>query len=212
VIRIIVADDHALVRAGLQQWLSSVADFEVVGLAADGREAVEMAGERLPDVVLMDLSMPVLDGVEATRQIVTGANGVAVIALTGSDDAHLVDAALAAGAMGYLLKDVEPEVLASSIRAVVQGGLALSPAVAVKLFKATNTPAGGVGSLTEREIEVLQLIAAGKANKQIGRALGISEKTVKGHCGRIFQRLGVSGRTEAAMWALRTIPAAPGQT
>ena len=205
-IRIVVADDHALVRTGLDQWLGSVPDLAVVGLAADGREAVDLVCELLPDVVLMDLIMPVLDGVGATAEIVARAPQVAVIALTTTHDPQRVNAALEAGAMGYLLKDVEPEVLVANIRSVVRGGLALSPAIAANLFKAGRSPRAVYGSLTQREQEILARIAAGEANKQIARALGISDKTVKAHCGRIFQRLGVHDRTQAAIWALRTVP------
>jgi DNA-binding NarL/FixJ family response regulator len=205
-IRIVVADDHALVRTGLDQWLGSVPDLEVVGLAADGREAVDLACELLPDVVLMDLIMPVLDGIGAIAEISVKAPQVAVIALTTTHQPQKVNAALEAGAMGYLLKDVEPEVLVANIRSVVSGGLALSPSIAATLFKAGRTPRAIYGSLTQREQEILARIAAGEANKQIARALGISDKTVKAHCGRIFQRLGVHDRTQAAIWALRTIP------
>ena len=205
-IRVVVADDHPLVRTGLDQWLRSVPDIDVVGLACDGREAVDLACSLLPEVVLMDLTMPVLNGVEATTELAVRAPQVAVIALTTSHDAQLVNAVLAAGAMGYLLKDVEPEVLVANIRAVVRGGLALSPPIAANLFKADRSPRSVYGSLTQREQEILALIAAGEANKHIALRLGISDKTVKAHCGRIFKRLGVRDRTQAAIWATRTVP------
>jgi DNA-binding NarL/FixJ family response regulator len=207
--RIVIVDDHAVVRNGLAQWLSSVSDFEVVGLATNGQEAVEIVCELLPDVVLMDLVMPVLDGVGAITAIKLRAPGVTLIALTASHDPQRVAAALDAGAMGYLLKDVEPEVLAASIRAVVLGGLALSPEIAASLFKAGRSPTAVLGSLTGREQQVLSHIVSGESNKQIAHALGISQKTVKSHCGHIFRTLGVSDRTQAAIWAIRTIAVAP---
>jgi len=204
VIRVLLADDHSVVRTGLQQWLSSVPDFEVVGTAQDGREAVELTCALLPDVVLMDLSMPVLDGIAATSEITAKAPGTAVIALTTTHDPQRVNAALDAGAVGYLLKDVEPEVLVNSIRAAMQGGLTLSPTIAAQLFRSGRSPAGVFESLTPREREILLLIARGEANKQISRTLGISEKTVKTYCGRIFNRSGVRDRTQAAIWVLKT--------
>jgi len=204
VIRVLLADDHSVVRTGLQQWLSSVPDFEVVGTAQDGREAVELTCALLPDVVLMDLSMPVLDGIAATSEITAKAPGTAVIALTTTHDPQRVNAALDAGAVGYLLKDVEPEVLVNSIRAAMQGGLTLSPTIAAQLFRSGRSPAGVFESLTPREREILLLIARGEANKQISRTLGISEKTVKTYCGRIFNRIGVRDRTQAAIWFLKT--------
>ncbi|MEI7753557.1 MAG: response regulator transcription factor [Actinomycetota bacterium] len=205
-IRILIADDHALVRNGLDQWLSSIEDLEVVGLASNGREAVDLACELLPDIVLMDLSMPVMDGITAMSELATKAPQVSIIALTTTGDPQQVNAALDAGAMGYMLKDVEPEVLVANIRAVAVGGLALSPSIAANLFKAGRGPRAIYDSLTPREQEILLLIAAGNPNKQIGRALGISDKTVKAHCGRIFQRLGVRDRTQAAVWVMRIAP------
>ncbi len=205
-IRILIADDHALVRNGLNQWLSSIEDLEVVGLASNGREAVDLGCELLPDIVLMDLSMPVMDGITATAELTAKAPQVLIIALTTTGDPQQVNAALDAGAMGYMLKDVEPEVLVANIRAVVAGGLALSPAIAANLFKAGRGPRAIYDSLTPREQEILLLIAAGNPNKQIGSKLGISDKTVKAHCGRIFQRLGVRDRTQAAVWVMRIAP------
>ncbi len=204
-IRLVIADDHALVRTGLEQWLQSVADIDVVGLAADGREAVDLACMLTPDVVLMDLAMPVLNGVDATAEITARAPEVRVIALTTSHDPQLVNAVLSAGASGYLLKDVEPEVLVANIRAVGSGGLVLSPPVAADLFRGERSARSVYGALTAREREVLALIAAGESNKRIAVLLGISDKTVKAHCGRIFKRLGVHDRTQAAIWATRAL-------
>jgi len=205
VIRVLLADDHAVVRTGLQHWLGTIPDIDVVGTAEDGAEAVELACALQPDVVLMDLSMPVMDGIAATSAITTKLPDVAVIALTTTHDAQRVNAALDAGAVGYLLKDVEPEVLVNSIRAARQGGLTLSPTVAAQLFRSARSPVARFESLTPREQEILLLIARGHANKQISRALGISDKTVKTHCGRIFGRIGVRDRTQAAIWVHATM-------
>ncbi len=204
-IRIMIADDHAVVRYGLSNWLSAVPDLDVVGLAANGRQAVELCGELQPDVVLMDLGMPVMGGVEAIAQIHQRHPDIMVIALTTSPDGTLVNAALDAGAMGYLLKDVQPDMLISSIRSVVDGGLPLSPLVSAHLFKVNQSPHGKYDTLTPREREILDLIADGRHNKEIALALGISEKTVRVHCSHLFQRLGVTDRTQAAVWAARTI-------
>jgi DNA-binding NarL/FixJ family response regulator len=206
VIRIVIADDHGLVRTGLEQWLQSVSDIDVVGVAVDGREAVDLACALLPDVVLMDLAMPVMSGVDATAEITARAPEVRVIALTTSHDPQLVNAVLAAGATGYLLKDVEPEVLVSSIRAAGRGGLVLSPPVAADLFRGERATSSAYEGLTPREREVLALIAAGESNKRIALLLGISDKTVKAHCSRVFKRLGVRDRTQAAIWAMRAGP------
>lgn len=209
-IRIVVVDDHSLVRTGLEQWLSSHADLDVVGVAADGQQAIEMVLELLPDVVTMDIAMPVLDGISAMTAITQQAPGVAIIALSTFHDNAQVNAAFDAGAVGYFLKDVNPEVLVAGIRSVIEGGMALSPIVAAQLFNrnrdqaASAARSNGHGStLTPREREILQLIADGHGNKQIARLLDISDKTVKSHCGRLFQRLGVTDRTQAAIWALK---------
>lgn len=205
-IRILIADDHAVVRYGLSNWLSAIADLDVVGVAANGQEAVDMCSALHPDVVLMDLAMPVLNGVQAIAQLHETTPEIAVIALTTTHDGELVTAALDAGAMGYLLKDVEPEHLISSIRSVVQGGLPLSPIVAAQLFRVNRPPHSKYDTLTPRERQILDMIANGDHNKEIALALGISEKTVRVHCSRLFQRLGVTDRTQAAVWAVRTMP------
>lgn len=205
-IRIVIVDDHPLVRTGLEQWLSTQSDLDVVGVACDGQQGVEMVLELLPDVVLMDISMPALDGIRATAAIMSQTASVYVIALSTFHDQAQVTAALDAGAVGYLVKDVNPDSLLSAIRSVLQGGLSLSPVVAAQLFSHARTKPVPASSLTARENEILLLIAAGHGNKQIARLLNISEKTVKSHCGRLFQRLGVTDRTQAAIWALTNLP------
>jgi DNA-binding NarL/FixJ family response regulator len=202
-----LADDHVLVRAGLSQLLDAQPDMEVVGVACDGQEALNLARQLHPDIVLMDLQMPIVDGVSAMQELTSELPEISSIALTTFQEPQQVTAALAAGARGYLVKDVEPEVLVAGIRAAVNGGAPLSPSVAAQLIRnAASTPTT-VGSLTQRERQILKLIVAGQSNKQIGRELGISEKTVKSHCGRLFQRLNVSDRTQAAVWATKNLPA-----
>ncbi len=206
-IRIVIADDHAMVRAGLSQLLGSFDDLEVVGTASDGKEAVEVVGELRPDLVLMDLSMPVMDGIEATAALKQQYPEIHVVVLTTFQEPRQVAAALSAGASGYLVKDVEPEVLVAGIRAAVQGGAPLSPSVAAGLLRGSNQMSMvSPSSLTPRELEILQLIVDGHTNQQIATTLGISEKTVKTHCSRLFQRLGVTDRTQAAVWAMRNLP------
>jgi DNA-binding NarL/FixJ family response regulator len=205
-IRILLADDHVLVRAGLSQLLDAQTDIEVVGVACDGQEALEMARGLKPDVVLMDLQMPVVDGITAIGELTSNYPNIAVIALTTFQEPQQVTAALAAGARGYLVKDVEPEVLVAGIRAVVNGGAPLSPSVAAQIIRNAATQPTTASTLTQREHQILRLIVGGQSNKQIGRELGISEKTVKSHCGRLFQRINVSDRTQAALWATKNLP------
>lgn len=199
--RVLIADDHALVREGLVHLLTS-GEFEVVGQASNGDEAVRMTDELRPDLVLMDLSMPVLDGIEATRRIVAAGLEVRVIALTSFSDRDRILAAVEAGCYGYLLKDSEPEDLLRGIRAAAAGGAPFDPRATGVLLQSlpVGAPSAG-GGLTPREREVLQLVAAGLANKQIARRLSISEKTVKAHLTSVFQRIGVEDRTQAALWA-----------
>jgi DNA-binding NarL/FixJ family response regulator len=206
-IRVLLVDDHRLVRAGLSGLLSTAADLSVVGEAADGRQAVELARTLAPDVILMDLSMPVLDGIEATRQILGQQPGSRVIALTSFADQDKVAAVLAAGAIGYLLKDCEPADLLAAVRSAAVGGAPLDPRVAVALLPGRQTESVA-DQLSGREREVLLLAAQGLANKQIARSLGIAERTVKVHLGNVFRRIGVSDRTSAALWAREHLPEA----
>jgi DNA-binding NarL/FixJ family response regulator len=198
--RVLLADDHGLVRAGLAGLLRSTDDLEVVGEAADGEQAVALAMELRPDVILMDLSMPALDGVAATRRVTAELPDTHVVVLTSFSDRPRVDQALHAGAVGYVLKDCDPRDLLAAVRAAAQGHAPIDPRVARALLPSPQ-PADPADGLSAREVEVLRLVARGMANKQIGRALGISESTVKVHVGNIFRRIGVADRTSAALWA-----------
>ncbi|MEU4294666.1 response regulator transcription factor [Kribbella sp. NPDC026596] len=201
-IRVLIVDDHAIVRTGLSQLLGTADDIELVGAAGDGAEAVAMAAELRPDVVLMDLSMPGTDGIAATGQIVAADPGVHVLVLTSfSDQARILDA-LQAGAEGYLLKHSEPEVILAGVREIVAGGSPLDPKAARVLLTNRRSP-GPETKLTDREQEVLDMVGAGLPNKTIARRLGISERTVKAHLTNVYQRLGVTDRTQAALWAQR---------
>ena len=198
-ITVLVVDDHAMVRAGLVTLLESGGDVRVVGQAADGAAAVLLARQTTPDVVLMDLSMPGVDGVEATAAVVEAVPATKVVVLTSFSDQRRVAAALDAGAVGYQLKDADPEELLAAVRAAQAGHAPLDARVARFLLpRRTRQAADG---LTGREREVLRLVADGLANKQVARALGISERTVKAHLGRVFRQLGVLDRTSAALWA-----------
>ena len=201
-IRVLVADDHAVVRAGLAQLLEGTPDIEVCWTAEDGEQAVAAALEHEPDVVLMDLSMPGMDGIEATRKITAEVPNARVVALTSFSDQPRILAALDAGAVGYLLKDSEPNVLLDGIRAAAAGESPLDPKAASALLRARQAgrPAE---ELSEREREVLALVAKGLPNKLIARDLGVSEKTVKAHLTSVFRRIGVFDRTQAALWAQR---------
>ncbi|WUJ69606.1 response regulator transcription factor [Kribbella soli] len=202
VIRVLIADDHAIVRTGLSQLLGTADDIELVGAAGDGAEAATMAAELRPDVVLMDLSMPGTDGISATERIVAASPEVHVLVLTSfSDQARILDA-LQAGAEGYLLKHSEPEVILAGIREIVSGGSPLDPKAARVLLTNRRSP-GPETKLTDREQEVLDMVGAGLPNKTIARRLGISERTVKAHLTNVYQRLGVTDRTQAALWAQR---------
>ncbi len=202
-ISVVLADDHAMVRLGLEQLLAGADGIEVVGSAADGAQAVEMVLGLHPDVVLMDLQMPGIDGVAATRQIVASGAEAQVVVLTSFSDSERIVAALDAGAIGYLLKDTEPEDLLEGVRAAARGESPLNPRAARQLLTArASTPVLTV-DLTPREREVLGLVRQGLANKQIARRLGITERTVKAHLTSTFQRIGVSDRTQAALWAER---------
>ena len=199
-ITILLVDDHQLVRAGLRALLESVDDLRVVGEAGDGDAAVDLAVAERPDVVLMDLSMPRVDGVEATRRLAAGGVDTRVVVLTSFADQPRVQAALAAGAVGYLLKDSDPRDVISAVRQAAAGHVPIDARVAQALLPGSQTPAAG-HTLSGREAEVLSLVAQGMANKQIARQLGISERTVKAHLGKVFRQIGVADRTSAALWA-----------
>lgn len=204
-IRVLVVDDHAVVREGLELLLGRFDGVECVGTAADGFEAVEAARAAVPDVVLMDLSMPGMDGVEATRILTLEVPGAAVLVLTTfADRRHVIDA-VDAGAVGYLLKDTGPEQLEAGIRAAARGESPLDPKVAGALVQARRERRPDV-ALTTREREVLMLVGDGLANKNIARRLGISEKTVKTHLTSVFSALGVGDRVQAALWVERHRP------
>jgi DNA-binding NarL/FixJ family response regulator len=196
-IRVLVVDDHAMVREGLACVLAADGDIEVVASAADGAAAADLVGAHSPDVVVMDLSMPVMDGVAATRAVRDSAPGTRVLVLTSFTDRDRVRRAMEAGATGYQLKDAEPSDLRAAVRAVHAGHAPLDPRVAGALLPQRKTSDG----LSAREREVLELVAEGLANKQIATALGISERTVKAHVGSIFRTIGVADRTSAALWA-----------
>ncbi len=199
-IRVLIADDHPVVRAGLQGMLSSQPDFEVVGEATTGEEAVTLAEQLQPDVVLMDLRMAGLDGVAATARIRAQQPNTAVLVLTTYDSHADILRAVEAGAMGYLLKDISRDELFTAIRIVVQGKAALAPAVATRMLQQLHTPEQK--ALSAREMEVLTLVARGGSNKEIARSLHLSEATIKSHLLHLFEKLGVSDRTAAVTRAL----------
>jgi DNA-binding NarL/FixJ family response regulator len=204
VISVLVVDDHSMVRAGLQQLLSSAGDIEVVGSAANGAEAVELAALVRPDVVLMDLQMPVMDGVAATGALRQAHPDAAVVIVTSFSDRDRIVGAIDAGAVGYLLKDASPDDVLAGVRAAARGESPLHPKAARELLSArAEAPARGDVELTARETEVLGLVRLGLSNKQIARRLGITERTVKAHLTSCFQRIGVLDRTQAAVWAER---------
>jgi DNA-binding NarL/FixJ family response regulator len=209
-IRVLLADDHEMVRAGLASLLGSADDIDVVATAADGEEAVAAAAEHRPDVVLMDLSMPGVDGLEATKRITAAQPDVRVVALTSFSDPPQVLGALDAGAVGYLLKDAAPDELRNGVRAAARGESPLSPKAARALV--TSRAQGAATAqveLSPREREVLACVADGLSNKLIARRLEISEKTVKAHLTSVYQQIGVTDRTQAALWAQRQGPAGP---
>jgi DNA-binding NarL/FixJ family response regulator len=200
-IRLLIADDHAVVRTGLRHLVGTFEDVELVGAAADGEEAVRLCAEHHPEVVLMDLEMPVLDGIEATRRIAESHANVAVVVLTSFSDREQILRALDAGAVGYLLKDAEPAELGKAIRAAARGEAPLDPRAGLALLSARA--ASPLDALSKREREVLELVARGLPNKLIARELTISEKTVKAHLTSVFRTIGVTDRTQAALWAER---------
>ena len=200
-ISVLVAEDHTVMRGGLVELLSVADDLEVVGTAVDGAEAIELAEELRPDVVLMDISMPDVDGIRATGSILEARSETRVVMLTAFSDRDRVVAALDAGAIGYLLKDSEPQEVLEAVRAAARGDAPLAPRAARELLAARSEEQRA--DLSKREREVLALVAEGLPNKLIARRLEISEKTVKTHLTSVFQRIGVSDRTQAALWAQR---------
>ncbi|MGH2820512.1 MAG: response regulator [Actinomycetota bacterium] len=201
-IRVLLADDHGVVRAGLQQLLANFEGIEVVGAASDGEQAVALASQTQPDVILMDLHMPEVDGIQATRLILEGRPGTSIVILTSFSEKGKILQALDAGAVGYLLKDAEPDELLRGIQAAARGESPLAPKAARAVLSARSEMRPGA-ELTEREREMLVLLAEGLGNKQMARRLRISEKTVKAHLTNAFRRIGVSDRTQAALWAER---------
>lgn len=210
VIRILLADDHSVVRQGLKMFLALDPELEVVAEAANGQEAFRLAKELTPDVVLMDLLMPVMDGIAATAAIRQELPDTEVVALTSVlEDASVVNA-VKAGAIGYLLKNTESDALIRAIKAAAQGQVQLAPEAQARLMREVRAP-DSPEQLSERETDVLRLVAVGKANKEIARELGIGEKTVKTHVSSVLGKLGLASRTQAALHAVRIglVPAGP---
>ena len=208
-IRILLVDDHSVVRKGLRTFLKYDPELEVVGEAADGAEALNLAKELKPDVVLMDLLMPVMDGIAATAAIRREFPETEVLALTSVLEDALVVGAVRAGAIGYLLKDTQAEALCQAIKAAAAGQVQLTPKAAARLMQAVSTPESRE-ALTERESDVLRLLAQGQSNKQIARNLHNTEQTIKTHVRSILSKLGVQSRTQATLYAIRTGLVSPG--
>lgn len=202
-IRVLIADDHEIVRKGLRMTIEGEEDLLLLGEARTGREALEMVRQNPPDVLLLDLQMPEMDGVEAARCIRADFPDLPILALTSfTDDAHL-HAALRAGMSGYLLKDMSGEQLCQAIRGAAAGAVQLHPEIARRLVEWLPGPPDPFASLTPRELEALQLLAEGKSNKEIGAALHLTEVTVKGYVSAILAKLGVQDRTQAALMAVK---------
>jgi len=207
-VKVVLADDHVLVREGTRNLLEREPDIEVVGEANDGEEAIELATELHPHVVLMDIAMPKINGIEATRQIKTRCPATAVLILTAYDNDQYIVALLEAGAAGYLLKNVKGSDLVNAIRAVNAGESVLHPTIARKVFKRFTTPLEKSGEtvssqdLSERELEILRLAAKGMSNRDIANELFLSRRTVQAHLSNVFRRMGVGSRTEAVLHAL----------
>ena len=202
-IRLLIVDDHSVVREGLRAFLRLQDGIDVVGEAGGAEEAIAVARASSPDVILLDLVMPGGDGIGAIRRLLEVAPGVRVLVLTSFADDSQIFAAIAAGAAGYLLKNVDPQALADGIRDVYAGRPALDPSVASRLMRRSGASPAGHGDLTTREREVLRLVVEGLANKQIAQRLGIGEKTIKTHVSRVLAKLGVEDRTQAAVLAIR---------
>lgn len=202
-IRVIVADDHKVVRAGIRELLSDEPDIAVIGEARDGREVVELALAQRPDVVVMDINMPELSGVEATKRIRAAAPQVRVLVLTAYQDDPYIYGLLDAGASGYILKTAEGGDIVRAVRATAAGQAAIDPAVAPRLIARFTAPPSQTDALTERELAVLRLAARGQTNKQIGLALQISDRTVQNHLANIYAKLNVASRTEAVTVGLQ---------
>ena len=210
IVRVLIADDHSVVRQGLHMFLAADPELEIVGEARDGAEALHLARQHRPDVVLMDLLMPVMSGIAATALIRRELPDTEVVALTSVlEDASVVEA-VRAGAIGYLLKDTEAYELRRAIKAAAAGQVQLSPQAAARLIHEVVTPEYR-HSLTERETDVLRLLAQGRSNKEIAASLSIGEQTVKTHVGHILSKLDMSSRTQAALYAIQTglVSAAP---
>jgi NarL family two-component system response regulator LiaR len=208
IISVLIVDDHRVVRQGLRTFLELIDDIEVLGEAGDGQEAVELAAKLSPDIVLMDLVMPVLDGIAAITKIKSLGTGAKVIALTSFTEDDKVFPAIQAGASSYLLKDVSPDTLVEAIRAVHRGEARLHPEVMRKLMaQVAAQPASGKQvsgpQLTERELEVIRLVAQGRSNREIAETLFISEKTAKAHISNILGKLGLDDRTQMAVYAIK---------
>lgn len=200
-IRVLICDDHAVVRVGLERLVSTFSEMMVVGSVSDGQAAVELVVDAHPDVVLMDLAMPGIDGIEATRRVVAATPDVRVVILTSFLDRERIMGALEAGAVGYLMKDATPDELASGIRAAVRGELPLDPKAAMLVVRGVSSAEKHASVvLSDRERDTLALVAQGMPNKLIARRLGIAEKTVKAHLTNIFRRIGVDNRVQAAQW------------
>jgi two-component system, NarL family, response regulator LiaR len=204
-IRVLVADDHAIVRKGIRALLAEIDDIELVGEATDGQEAIDQAEALHPDVVLMDLSMPRLDGIEATRRLTTGGLGPAILVLTSFAGNDMVFPAIKAGALGYLLKDSEPSELVDAIRQVHRGEPSLAPVIARKVLLEMRQPAQRPPTpepLTERELQVLRLVSAGLTNAEIAERLVVAEATVRSHVSNVLGKLHLANRVQATLYAL----------
>jgi DNA-binding NarL/FixJ family response regulator len=202
-VRLLITDDHDVVRQGLRLYLRRDPEIEVIGEAADGEEAVELARELKPDVVLMDLLMPKMDGIEATEAIRAELPDVEVVALTSVLEDAAVSGAVRAGAIGYLLKDTKAEALCRAIKGAAAGQVQLAPEAAARLMREVRIPESPE-KLTERETEILKRVARGQANKEIARDLFVEERTIKSHVTSILKKLGVKSRTQAALHAVRS--------